>query len=92
MGEAESSPPFRVIKRQFGYTKVRYRGLARNTAQVVNLFALSNLWMVRRQLLRAWDHSDPRCPNGRFKGRNQRQSHAPEGPGPLRCWKFSTPW
>jgi IS5 family transposase len=42
-----------VIKRQFGYTKVRYRGLARNTAQVLNLFALSNLWMVRRQLLRA---------------------------------------
>lgn len=45
--------PFRVIKRQFGYTKVRYRGLAKNTAQVLTLFALSNLWMVRRQLLPA---------------------------------------
>jgi IS5 family transposase len=43
--------PFRVLKRQFGYTKVRYRGLAKNTAQVLTLFALSNLWMVRRQLL-----------------------------------------
>lgn len=45
--------PFRVIKRQFGYTKVRYRGLAKNTAQVLTLFALSDLWMVRRQLLPA---------------------------------------
>jgi len=45
--------PFRVIKRQFGYTKVRYRGLAKNTAQMFMLFALSNLWMARRRLLAA---------------------------------------
>jgi IS5 family transposase len=45
--------PFRVIKRQFGFTKVRYRGLAKNTAQLVTLFALSNLWMARRQLMGA---------------------------------------
>jgi IS5 family transposase len=43
--------PFRVIKRQFGYAKVRFRGLAKNTVQVLMLFALSNLWMVRKQLL-----------------------------------------
>lgn len=43
--------PFRVIKRQFGYIKVRFRGLAKNTAQLVTLFALSNLWMARRHLL-----------------------------------------
>jgi len=43
--------PFRVIKRQFGYVKVRYRGLAKNGAQVATLFALSNLWMARKQLL-----------------------------------------
>lgn len=43
--------PFRVIKRQFGHTKVRYRGLAKNGAQLNVLFALSNLWMVRRRLL-----------------------------------------
>ena len=43
--------PFRVVKRQFGYVKVRYRGLAKNTAQLHTLFALSNLWMVRRRLL-----------------------------------------
>ena len=48
---AKVEHPFRVIKRQFGYTKVRYRGLVKNTAQVLTLFALSNLWMVRRPFL-----------------------------------------
>ena len=43
--------PFRVIKRQFGYAKVRFRGMAKNTVQVLTLFALSNLWMARKQLL-----------------------------------------
>jgi len=48
---AKVEHPFRVIKRQFGHVKVRYRGLAKNTAQLHTLFALSNLWMVRRMLL-----------------------------------------
>ena len=43
--------PFRVVKRQFGYVKVRFKGLAKNTAQVITLFALSNLWMVRKRVL-----------------------------------------
>lgn len=43
--------PFRILKRQFGYTKVRYRGLVKNTAQMMMLFALSNLYQVRRALL-----------------------------------------
>ena len=43
--------PFRVIKRQFGYVKVKYRGLAKNTASLMTLFALSNIWMVRKRLL-----------------------------------------
>ena len=47
---AKVEHPFRVIKRQFGFTKVRYRGLAKNTAQLVTLFALSNLWLARRAL------------------------------------------
>jgi len=42
--------PFRVIKRQFGFTKVRYRGLAKNTAQLKMLFTLANLWKVRHHL------------------------------------------
>ena len=48
---AKVEHPFRVIKRQFGYVKVRYRGLKKNTAQLVTLFALSNLWMARGKLL-----------------------------------------
>jgi len=48
---AKVEHPFRVIKRQFGFVKVRYRGLAKNTAQLTTLFALSNLWMVRRELM-----------------------------------------
>jgi IS5 family transposase len=47
---AKVEHPFRVIKRQFGHVKVRYRGLKKNTAQLKTLFALSNLWMVRRAL------------------------------------------
>ncbi len=43
--------PFRVIKCQFGFTKVRYRGLMKNTAQLNTLFALSNLWMARKHIL-----------------------------------------
>lgn len=45
--------PFRVLKRQFGYAKARYRGLAKNGAQVTTLFALTNLWMARKRLLAA---------------------------------------
>ena len=48
---AKVEHPFRVIKRQFGYTKVRYRGLAKNTAQLITLFALSNIWMARKKLI-----------------------------------------
>ena len=48
---AKVEHPFRVIKRQFGFVKVRYRGLKKNTAQLFTLFALSNLWMVRSKLM-----------------------------------------
>jgi IS5 family transposase len=54
---AKVEHPFRVIKRQFGYVKVKYRGLAKNTANLVTLFALSNLWMVRKRLLNMGAHA-----------------------------------
>ena len=50
---AKVEHPFRVIKRQFGHVKVRYRGLKKNTAQLHTLFALSNLWMARKALMKA---------------------------------------
>ena len=48
---AKVEHPFRVLKQQFGYVKVRYRGLKKNTAQIVTLFALDNPWMARHKLL-----------------------------------------
>jgi len=42
--------PFHIIKNIFKHRKVRYRGLEKNTGQLRVLFALANLYMVRRQL------------------------------------------
>jgi transposase, IS5 family len=36
------------VKCQFGYRKVRYRGIAKNGAQVFSLLALANLYLARR--------------------------------------------
>lgn len=48
---AKVEHPFRVLKCQFGYRKVRYRGLFKNEQQLFSLFALVNLYMVRRIIL-----------------------------------------
>ncbi|WP_228719894.1 IS5 family transposase [Methylococcus geothermalis] len=42
---------FRVMKRQFGYTKTRYRGLAKNAAQVLTLIGLTHLYLKRYALM-----------------------------------------
>lgn len=42
---------FGVIKHLWGYRKVRYKGLAKNASQVFSLFALANLYLVRKDLL-----------------------------------------
>ena len=44
---------FRLVKRQFGFQKVRFNGLVKNTAHLLTLFVLSNLWMAPRTLLAA---------------------------------------
>jgi IS5 family transposase len=43
--------PFLVVKRLWGFAMVRYRGLAKHTARACALFALANLYLVRRRLL-----------------------------------------
>jgi IS5 family transposase len=48
---AKVEHPFRVVECLFGYVETLFRGLAKNTAQMVTLYALSNLWMARRHLL-----------------------------------------
>ena len=42
---------FHVVKRLWGFQKVRYRGLMKNTARAYTAFALANLYLVRRLLL-----------------------------------------
>jgi transposase, IS5 family len=50
---ARGEHPFRVVKQLWGFTKVRYRGLAKNTARAFAAFGLANLYLVRRELLAA---------------------------------------
>jgi IS5 family transposase len=44
---------FRIIKRQFGYAKTRYRGLYKNGQQLFTLLALTNIFIARRDLTRS---------------------------------------
>lgn len=48
---ARGEHAFHVVKRLWGFAKVRYRGLYKNTVRALALFALANLYMVRRRLL-----------------------------------------
>src|SRR4029079_15531586 len=48
---ARGEHAFHVVKRLWGFAKVRYRGLAKNTARTFASFALANLYLVRRRLL-----------------------------------------
>jgi IS5 family transposase len=43
--------PFHIVKNLFRHKKLRYRGLAKNTAQLHTLFALANLVIVKKALL-----------------------------------------
>jgi IS5 family transposase len=47
---AKVEHPFHIIKNRFGLKKVRYRGLAKNTAQLFTLFGLANLLIAKRRL------------------------------------------
>ena len=43
--------PFGILKHLWGYRKVRYRGLAKNAAQLFTLFALANVYLTRKELI-----------------------------------------
>ena len=47
---AKVEHPFLRLKRQFGYIKVRYRGLAKNAERLALLFGLGNLLTAEGQL------------------------------------------
>ncbi len=44
--------PFRIVKLQFGFRKVRYRGIAKNDKKLQTMFALSTLWLLLWKLKR----------------------------------------
>lgn len=48
---AKVEHPFHVVKNLFKHKKTRYKGLAKNTAQLMTLFGLANLVLARRRLL-----------------------------------------
>jgi IS5 family transposase len=48
---ARGEHAFQVVKTLWGFAKVRYRGLAKNTVRAFAVFALANLYLVRRTLL-----------------------------------------
>lgn len=50
---ARGEHAFHVVKRLWGHAKVRYRGLAKNTAQLFSLFGLANLYLLRHRLAAA---------------------------------------
>jgi IS5 family transposase len=49
--QAKVEHPIGVIKRVFGFAKVRYRGLKKNTHRLLVSCALANLFIRRRHLL-----------------------------------------
>ena len=48
---AKVEHPFRILKRIFGFDKVRYRGLAKNHQRLCACFALVNLYLHRKRLV-----------------------------------------
>ncbi len=50
---AKVEHPFWVVKQQFGFANVRYRGLAENTARPTLLFAMRKLWIVCKVISQA---------------------------------------
>ena len=48
---AQVEHPFHIVKNLFKHRKVRYRGLAKNTAQLFTLFGLANLMLTKRWVL-----------------------------------------
>ena len=47
---AKVEHPFRILKRVFGFDKVRFRGIAKNHHRLCACFALVNLYLHRKRL------------------------------------------
>ena len=60
---AKVEHPFGVVKHLWGYRKVRYDGLVKNSGQIFTLFMLSNIYRARRSLrmIQEWEASLATC-------------------------------
>ena len=75
---AKVEHPFLKVKRVFGYAKVRYRGLAKNTERLALLFGLGNLLTAEGQLTGCHGRSWPNLAGGHRKGRSKVATAPPE--------------
>lgn len=57
--QAKVEWPFRVLKRVFGFTRVRYRGLKKNHEWLCEAFASINIYQHRRRLAKINLQMDP---------------------------------
>ena len=70
--------PFRVVKRQFNFRKVRYLGLFKNSQTLTPRFALASLYRVRRRLLALTGSVCPWADVNGF-GRSEKPPESPFG-------------
>jgi hypothetical protein len=61
----------------WGFNKVRYRGLAKNTARLFTAFALANLYLLRRRLLPAQWTCPPVIPMQKLSPKKGREKPLP---------------
>ena len=73
---AKVEHPFLYVKRYFGYAKVRYRGLAKNTQRIAVLLGFTNLLIAGRDAT-AWRGGSPSATAARRRGRSARASKSP---------------
>ena len=64
VGESQGGTSLPRLKRLFGYGKVRYRGLAKNTERLARLFGLGNLLAAEGQLRGSGPGAYPERPSG----------------------------
>jgi IS5 family transposase len=65
---ARGAHVFHVVKVLWGFTKVRYRGLMKNTVRALASFALANLFLARKRLLPAGTSCRRECRRGPRSG------------------------
>jgi hypothetical protein len=82
--QATVEHPFQVIKCQFGHVKMHFRELMTTTAQLKNMFALSNLWMAQYWLLGTTGGTRPGAAMTPARGRRQGSKIVRERVSPAR--------